>query len=106
MNDKYLASDWRSLELHRLIATRVQNDPSLIQNAIENIDRWKRQNHSPQPYFDDWLEHINKGMTHLITFMLSETDEAQRLRSSSPFVGDSFITQAERDAIFEQFKNR
>lgn len=102
MNDKYLAKDWRSLEIHRLVADRLMNDPSLINKAIGNIERWKKQNTSTPA--EEWLPHIHQGLDHLISLLLSETDEGQRLRSLSPFVGDSFITQEERAVIFERFK--
>jgi hypothetical protein len=101
MNEKYLAKDWRSLEMHRLVADRLKNAPSLINQAIENIERWKKQNTSTPA--EEWLPHIHQGLDHLISLLLSETDEGQRL-SLSPFVGDSFITQEERAAIFERFK--
>lgn len=105
MNDKYQPGDWRSLELHQLVAARLQKDPSLVDKAVGNIERWKSQNGFPQTYLDDWLAIINMGLGHLLAFMLSETDEAQRLRSSSPFVGEAFITQEEREMIFEKFKS-
>ncbi len=103
MNGTYLNSDYRSLEMHRLIAEKIEGNPLLIQIAIHNIERWERQNSYPQPYLDDWLNHIDKGMEHLLSFLISETDEAQRLRSSSPFVG--IITQEERAEIFRMFKS-
>ena len=86
MNPTYRTNDYRSLELHRLVASKLKENPQLILKAMENIERWKAQNSFPQPYLDDWLNHIKQGMDHLFVFMLSETDEAQRLRSSSPFV--------------------
>lgn len=100
--DKYLNSDFRSLELHSLIAKKLEEDPSLVKIAIDNIARWKRQNDFPQPYLDEWLEIINSGQEPLLNFLRSPTEKGQRLRSSSPFVG--IMTQQERNEIFEKYK--
>jgi len=82
MNCSYLDSDYQSLEFHKLVAKKLRADPGLIDQALNNIRRWKKQNLFPQPYLDGWLDHIEKGMDHLLFFMVSETDEAQRMRSS------------------------
>lgn len=42
-----------------------------------------------------------QGVDHLLAFLESETDEAQRLRSSSPFVG--IVTQEERMIISKKY---
>jgi hypothetical protein len=86
-----------------LVARKIENNPELLEIAISNIDRWKEQNNFPQPYLDEWKKHISLGLNHLIAFLISESDEAQRLRSSSPFVG--IVTTEERDEIFVRFKD-
>lgn len=102
MNLSYQNSDYRSLELHRMVAAKLKENPCLVNTALENIERWKKQNNFPQLYLDDWLDVINQGAEPLLEFLVSETDEAQRLRSSSPFVG--IISQEERDDIFKRFR--
>lgn len=104
MRDTYLVSDYRSLALHKAVAQKIEQDPSLLQKAIDNIERWKKQNNYSQPYLDEWLEHINLGLQHLLVFMQEKTEEAARLRSSSPFVG--IITQEERDEIFRKYNDK
>ena len=101
-NESYLQSDFRSLELHDLIAKKIEADPTLVNIAISNINRWKSQNDFPQPYLEDWLNIINQGLEPLLTFLRSASHEGQRLRSSSPFTG--ILTEEERAAIFEKFK--
>lgn len=100
--EKYLKSDFRSLELHSLIAKKLEEDPSLVQIAIANIARWKKQNDFPQPYLDEWLEIINSGQESLLNFLRSTSYDGQRLRSSSPFPG--ILTSQERNEIFERYK--
>ena len=101
MNPTYQNSDYRSLELHKLIAAKLKENPRLVNTALENIERWKMKNNFPQPYLDDWLNIINHGLEPLLDFLASETEEAARLRSSSPFTG--ILTQEERNDIFRLF---
>lgn len=100
--EKYLKSDFRSLEIHNLIAEKLEDNPSLVNVAINNINRWKKQNSFPQPYLDEWLNIINSGQDVLLSFLRSTTEDAQRLRSSSPFPG--IISEEERNKIFEKFQ--
>lgn len=103
INPSYLLSDYRSLELHKAIASKLLQDPSLLNIATSNITRWKKQNTFPQPYLDEWLIYIYSDMETLIDFMTSLTEEAQRLRSSSPFAG--ILSNSERLTIFDLFQN-
>ncbi len=103
MKDTYLISDYRSLELHRLVAKKIADEPFLLQKALDNINRWQKQNKYPQPYLSEWILYINKGLPSLLSFLVSKTDEAQRLSSSSPFVG--LITQEERAEVFRRFND-
>ena len=40
---------------------------------------------------------------HIAAFLISVTEDAIRLRSSSPFTGTGILTQEERARIFEAF---
>lgn len=103
MNSKYQLSDWRSLDFHKLIAEKIRANPSLVQKALSNMKRWEEQNGCHETLWDDWLVIIESGLEPLIDFMTSESDEAQRLRSSSPFVG--ILTQEERNEIRKKYHN-
>ena len=100
---KYLRSDLRSLEMHKLIAKKILEKPELIQIAVGNIARWKIQNNFSQPYLDEWLSYINSGIIGLTDFMVCETGDGQRLRSSTPFPG--ILSDRELIEIFNRFKN-
>ena len=101
MNPAYQNSDYQSLEYHQLVVSKLKENPHLVKRAIDNINRWKAHNSFQQSYLDDWLVIINKGLEPLLDFLESETDEAERLRSSSPFVG--IITQDERMKIWRKY---
>ena len=55
MNNGYQMSDYRSLELHSLVAEKLCKNKVLLDKALENIARWKIKNNSSQPYLDEWL---------------------------------------------------
>lgn len=99
--ETYLDTDFRSLDYHRLIAQKIRNNPALLSVATNNIARWKHQNDFPQPYLDEWLAHIAQGLEHVLKFIVEESENAARLRSSSPFSG--ILTQRERLDILRTY---
>jgi hypothetical protein len=99
----YITSDYRSLEMHRMIAEKILKDHSLIQIALKNIDRWSLRDKGGQPYLQEWLEIMKGRVDDLVAFMTSETQEAQRLRSSNPFSG--ILSQKERNAVFKKWRS-
>ncbi len=92
-------SDLISLALHQLAAVRLQTNPILIETAKSNLTKWLEKT----PNVNAWLEWQNiletKSLKNVIDLMLVETDEGQRLRSSSPFAG--LVTEQERKIIIE-----
>ena len=97
IDNKYLPSDWRSLEMHRLIATKLEADPSLVERARSNISRWKNQR-GERPAYLEWEEILSSGMDRILHVLTSEDQASARLRSSSPFTG--ILSDAERKAIY------
>lgn len=93
-SDKYIRSDRRSLAMHRLIAGRLRAAPGLLAVARTNIARWRGRNSFPQPYLDDWERILDAGLDEVLRLIESETEEAARLRSSTPFAG--ILTPRER----------
>ena len=92
-------SDLISFALHRLVAIRLHSNPNLIQKAKANLKKWLNQN----PKTDAWLEWKqileNEDLENVLEIITAKTDEGQRLRSSSPFVG--IITKEERREIIK-----
>lgn len=103
IDNKYLASDWRSLEMHRLIATKLEADPSLVERARSNISRWKNQR-GERPAYLEWEEILSSGMDRILHVLTSEDQESARLRSSTPFTG--ILSDAERIQIFKRWANK
>lgn len=92
-------SDLISLALHQLAAVRLRSNPTLIEKAKSNLSQWLEKT----PNVNAWLEWKTilktKKLENILEIITAETDEGQRLRSSSPFVG--LITAEERKAIIE-----
>jgi hypothetical protein len=75
--------DARSLAMHCKIAQKISRDPELLNIANENFARWSQK------------------AAEIADFITSISDDAIRLRSSSPFAG--VLSAEERKRIYEAF---
>lgn len=103
IDNKYLPSDWRSLEMHRLIVTKLKADPSLVERARANISRWKNQR-GVRPAYSEWEEILSSGMERIFHVLTCEDQASARLRSSTPFTG--ILSDTERIQLFNRWKNK
>jgi hypothetical protein len=96
----YIVNDWIAWQKGKLVAQRLREDPSLIQQAI---DRLKSRG---ERLFDaevEWLELLRQHDANAIAELLESDDhEGQRLRSSTPFSRSPFIQPEESEAIRER----
>jgi hypothetical protein len=90
----------RSILLHRAVARRISANPSLLAIAHDNLSRWIEQS-GPRPYWTEWGAKLSAPLDELLTFLVSPSEEARRLRQSSPFCG--ILTPQERWKIYESF---
>ncbi|MBK5275552.1 MAG: hypothetical protein JJE30_10935 [Desulfuromonadales bacterium] len=95
-------SDKRSLALHRAIVRKLCSCPDLWEKPLQNIERWTEKDGSLPVPFMVWKE-ILQTWEHeaIIKLLLSRSQRATHLRSSSPFCG--IISQAERNKIFARY---
>lgn len=92
-------SDLLSLLVHRLAAERLRSDPRLLEKAKANLERWLNQTPAVAAWLE-WEEILeSESLENILQIITAETDESQRLRSSSPFVG--LITDEERRRIIK-----
>lgn len=98
-------SDKRSLALHRAVVRKLCSCPELWDKPLQNIDRWAEQNGSFSVASMIW-KNILETWEHeaIIKLLLSRSQWATFLRSSSPFVG--IISQEERNKIFARYALR
>lgn len=93
--------DRYSLRLHQAVAQEMlTNENSVLRIARENLDRWlnsssfARRGRRALLEWKDILEHSEPEQIRRI--ITADTDEGQRLRSSSPFAG--VLTEEERES--------
>jgi len=95
--------DARSLALHSLVARKIMADPELLNQARGNLARWKLNAPQPLPsYFEEWERILGRRPAEVAGFLVSMSEDATRLRQSSPFA--PLLTPDERDRIYTAFR--
>jgi hypothetical protein len=98
--------DARSLEMHRLIAQKVRRAPELIKEVEGTLKRWLAQSNDSERAADtmqEWQHFLEtSSLEDVLTFISSESEEAARMRQSSPFAG--ILTDSERQDIFAKYE--
>jgi Arc/MetJ-type ribon-helix-helix transcriptional regulator len=88
----------RSLAMHRAIAEKVRSRPRLLETARDNIRRWRRRGVDVSA-FAEWEAILDRGLAETLRVLADPSEEAARLRHSTPFTG--VLTQEERRRFFE-----
>lgn len=97
--------DQVSLELARQTAERLREQPELVAIARMNLARWSRLNHSTPSLlrcYAEWEQILAHPLDEVCDLLCAKTDNAQRLRQNSPFVG--VLTPAEVWAVKSRFR--
>jgi hypothetical protein len=93
-----------SLELHRAIAAKLRADPRLLDRVRKNVRvhraRVEGGHANERVYTERWEHLVARGLDAVLEAALAEGDEAETLRSVSPFAG--ILTEAERAAVASQ----
>ncbi len=98
-------SDRYALAVHLAIAEKLRSTPEeVLRIANRNLDRWISSgdfDRSEMVTLQEWKEILeSNGPDEIANLITSRTDEGQRLRSSSPFVG--ILTYEERDRTWSE----
>ena len=95
--------DARSLAMHCRIVQKVSRDPRLLEKAKANLARWIAKIDGAKPrYLMEWQEILEKPWLTIAEIMTSMSEDATRLRSSSPFAG--VLNEKEREQIYAAFR--
>lgn len=97
--------DQRALEMDRLIAKRVQENPDLLTKARKNIARWLLTS-SPavRPVLLEWQAILTQSVSEILKVVTGTDEDSKRLRQSSPFCG--ILTPSERTAIILKYSQK
>ena len=91
--------DLFNLMLHRAVAEKLRRVPAeVLRIAQNNLERWLKDENSALLEWRKILE--TKTPEEIIQIISQDTDEGQRLRSSSPFAG--VLTESERERIWSE----
>jgi hypothetical protein len=95
--------DARSLALHCKIAQKISRDQSLLEIPRRNLERWSRRASGEAPGFiTEWQDILDKPWPQIAAFITGCSENAIRLRQSSPFAG--VLDPQERKRIYEAFR--
>ena len=95
----------RSLALHREIAIKIRENPSLlldVKQRLEDAVGSERHSESVKDALREWFDILDhKPVSEIIELLIDPGEEAARLRQSSPFAG--ILSEAERRTVFNRF---
>lgn len=95
--------DAKSLALHCLVARKLLARPALIAKAQTTLVRWRDSAGEPEPpHLFEWGCLLQRSPEEIAAFLASMSEEATRLRLSSPF--PDHLTPAERARIDRAFR--
>ena len=75
-----------TLGFHREAVARLREQPLLLQQALQILDRWESQEaaKASQIYRDEWRHLLSSGVTAIENQVCNESEHATTLRSVSP----------------------
>lgn len=79
-----------SFEIARRIAAGLPKHPEWIELARENLERWSERNAGSPGLlrnYNEWIVLLERSVPEICALLVARTDEGQRLRQNSPFVG-------------------
>ena len=88
-----------TLAFHRVAVARLQEQPGLVVQAVQTLDRWRDQRGSSasEAYFDEWRLMLGGDLQALQRRVCKGNDEAATLRNVSPL--GFVLTPAERQSL-------
>jgi hypothetical protein len=98
------AIDARSLDMDRLIAQRLRENPAVLDKARSVLAKWMTScDASVRPVFEEWRAILGGPISGVFAVLEGVDERSMRLRQSSPFCG--ILTPAERTAILMSYRH-
>lgn len=90
--------DDEKLRLHYAVARELLRDPErVLAIAKDNLRRWLSRD-ADAPCYEEWNEILRaSSVEEVVALITADTEDARRLRQSTPFVG--VVPREERDTI-------
>ena len=96
-----------SLEMACRVAARLGAAPELMQIARANLARWSERNADAPGRlrcYAEWQDLLTRPLEEILVILCAETENGQRLRQNSPFVG--ILTPAEVWSLKSELRRR
>jgi CBS-domain-containing membrane protein len=91
------------MALHEAVAAKLEAHPELLDVARQNLERWLQKN--PATAVREWRRILDSTpLPEVVALLRSSSQEATRLRQSSPFAG--LLTTKERRTIMGAYESR
>jgi hypothetical protein len=84
---RHAAAEDLSLQLHRAVAERLLEDPSLVGRVRERVDGWLRDGSVARPYAEAWRAILAEPAEVIARFLTDPGERARQMRQTSPFAG-------------------
>ena len=98
--------DERSLELHQVVARELRADPTRLNLVVAWIEKFVADpdySIRSKDALKEWLELIrSRGLPGVLAALEDRSEEAQRMRQSSPFA--VIMPQDERQRILDRYE--
>ena len=91
----------------KIIAERLRENPNLLGKASGNLDRWLTGcAPNSRSTLLEWKGVLESGLEESVRTLCGEDERSVRLRQSSPFAGEEFITRSERTDLILRYSGR
>ncbi len=98
--------DERSYELHQVVARELRREPAKLQAVVQWIEGLLADpdySDRSKDALSEWLDLIrNRGLDGVLDRLADRSEDAVRMRSSSPFA--VIMPQDERARIFQRYE--
>ena len=101
--DLHRLAEERSLAFHRVVASRLLQDPTILETARVRVKEWAASM-PERPFVQAWAKILGGDPRSVASFMVERSERATELRQSSPFAG--VLTPRERWQIWEETRQR
>jgi hypothetical protein len=85
--DLRIRNESHSIALHRAVADRLREDPTLIERARARIDAWLAEGRIHRVYGEAWRRLLTGPLEDLLAMLTRDDDHSRTLRQCSPFAG-------------------
>lgn len=93
--NRHQRAEQRSRMLHIQVAGKLRDHPDLWQIPWQNLLRWEKEMERLPPALSEWRQILQTlSREEILALLESDSEEALRLRSSSPFTG--ILSETER----------